>query len=218
MADRGKFITFEGIEGTGKTTQCALLCDYLRGHGIDIVETREPGGTSLGESIRALLLSPEAEGPTARAELLLFLAARSQLVTQIIAPALKAGKWVVCDRFSDATVAYQGYGRGIDVEIVKTLNDFATGGLKPDKTFLLDLDVETGIKRAVSGKKEFAGSHVGDRMESEDIEFHRRVRRGYLELAEQEPERITTTSVFGSVEEVHDTIVSLIEHFFAKAK
>jgi dTMP kinase len=218
MADRGKFITLEGIEGTGKTTQCALLCDYLRGHDVEVVETREPGGTSLGESIRPLLLSPETDGPSARAELLLFLAARSQLVTQVIVPALEGGKWVVCDRFSDATVAYQGYGRGINVEAVKSLNEFATGGLRPDRTFLLDLDVETGIGRAVTGKREFAGSGVGDRMEKEDIEFHRRVRRGYLELAEQEPERITKTHVFGSIQDVHKAIVSLIEPFFAKAQ
>jgi dTMP kinase len=218
MVDRGKFITLEGIEGTGKTTQCALLCDYVRGHGVDVVETREPGGTSLGESVRKILLSPEGDGPSAQTELLLFLAARSQLVTEIILPALEAGKWVVCDRFSDATVAYQGYGRGIDIEAVKHLNEFATGGLRPDRTILLDLDVETGIERAVTGKREFAESGDGDRMEKEAIEFHRRVRKGYLELADQEPERITKTLVFGSIEEVHRTIVSLIDSFFARAK
>jgi dTMP kinase len=218
MADRGKFITLEGIEGTGKTTQCALLCDYLRAHDIDVVETREPGGTSLGESIRKLLLSPEADGPSARPELLLFLAARSQLVTDVILPALEAGKWVVCDRFSDATVAYQGYGRGINVEAVKSLNEFATGGLRPDITILLDLDVETGIERAVAGKREFAGSGDGDRMEKEAIDFHQRVREGYLKLAEQEPGRIKVISVADSIDEIHKTIASLIEPFFARAK
>jgi dTMP kinase len=218
MVNRGKFITLEGIEGTGKTTHCALLRDYLRGHGVDVVETREPGGTSLGENIRKLLLSPEGEHPSARSELLLFLAARSQLVTQIILPAIEAGKWVVCDRFSDATVAYQGYGRGIDVKAVESLNEFATGGLKPDITILLDLDVETGIERAIAGKREFAESINGDRMEKEAIEFHRRVREGYFRLAEREPGRIKIISVDNSIEEIHKTIATLVEPFFARAR
>jgi dTMP kinase len=215
--ERGKFITLEGVEGTGKTTQVALLCDYLRGHDVDVVETREPGGTPLGESARRLLLEPGDDAPSARAELLLFLAARAQLVARVIMPALEAGKWVICDRFSDATIAYQGYGRGLDVEAIKSLDEFATGGLSPDRTILLDLDVETGITRAVAGKKEFGGAGRGDRMESEDLKFHRRVRDGYLSLAEQEPGRIRTIQVSGSIEDVHESIVTLIEPFFAKA-
>lgn len=221
MTSRGRFITLEGVEGTGKTTQCALLCDRLRGRGIDVVQTREPGGTPLGENVRRLLLAPGGDGPSAGAELLLFLAARAQLAAEVIVPALEAGKWVVCDRFSDATLAYQGYGRGIDVEAIKSLNEFATGGLRPDRTILLDLDVEAGIERAVAGKKEFdggGGSGRGDRMENEDLEFHRRVREGYLTLAEQEPERIKTVRVSGSIEDIHELIVTLIEPFFAKAK
>lgn len=218
MADRGKFITLEGIEGTGKTTQCGRLCDYLRAHDIDVVETREPGGTSLGESIRGLLLSPNADGPSTQSELLLFLAARSQLVTEVILPALGDGKWVVSDRFSDATVAYQGYGRGIDVEVVKSLNEYATGGLRPDRTILFDLDVETGIERALAGKGEFPGSGDGDRMEKEAIDFHQRVREGYLEIAKQEPGRIKVISVADTIDEIHKTVVSWIEPFFARAK
>jgi dTMP kinase len=217
-AERGKFITLEGVEGTGKTTQVALLCDYLRGHDVDIVETREPGGTPLGENARRLLLEPGDDIPSAQAELLLFLAARAQLMARVIIPALDAGKWVVCDRFSDATIAYQGYGRGLDVETIKSLNEFATRGLSPDLTILLDLDVETGITRAVAGKKEFDGGKPGDRMENEDLKFHRRVRDGYLSLAEQEPGRIRTIQVAGSIEDVHELVVSFIEPFFAKAK
>jgi len=216
---RGKFITLEGVEGTGKTTQCVLLCEYLRRQEIDVVETREPGGTPLGEQVREILLSPGVSAPpSATSELLLFLAARVQLVTEIIVPALDSGKWVVCDRFSDATLAYQGYGRAIDIEAIRKLNETATGGLKPDLTLLLDLDVEIGIRRAVGGKKEFSGSKNGDRMEMENTEFHRRVREGYLELAEKEPGRIKTIPVTGSIEEVHRTIVSLIEPFLVKAK
>jgi dTMP kinase len=218
MADRGKFITLEGIEGTGKTTQCALLCDYLRGHGIDVVETREPGGTSLGEEIRRLLLSPEGEGPGIEAELLLFLAARAQLVKQVIVPSIEAGKWVICDRFSDATLAYQGYGRGIDPEAVRKINEVAVGGIRPDKTILLDLDVETGIRRAVAGKAEFSSSKSGDRMEKEDKAFHRRVREGYRLLAGQDPGRIVMVSVTGSIEDVHGVVVSHIDPLLAKKK
>ncbi len=214
MNDRGKFITLEGVEGTGKTTQCALLCDYLRGREIDLLETREPGGTRLGEDIRPLLLAPADHGPCAEAELLLFLAARAQLAAEAIRPALDCGKWVVCDRFSDATLAYQGYGRGVDLDAIRRLNEFATGGLKPDVTILLDLDVETGIRRAIEGKKEFCGN--GDRMEKESAEFHRLVRKGYLQIAEQEPDRIRTIQVTGSIQEIHETIVSLVEPFLVK--
>ena len=216
MNDRGKFITLEGVEGTGKTTQCALLCDFLRGHGIGVLETREPGGTSLGEEIRRLLLSPADSAPTAMSELLLFLAARAQLVSEAIVPALDSGMWVVCDRFSDATFAYQGRGRGMDIDAIRRLNEIATGGLKPDVTILLDLDVETGIRRATAAKKEFSGGLGGDRMEMEDAGFHRIVRDGYLELAQREPERIKTIPVTGSIEEVHKEIVSLLEPFLIR--
>ena len=217
--ERGKFITLEGVEGTGKTTQCALLCDYLRARDVDILETREPGGTPLGESIRKLLLEPGDDAPSVRAELLLFLAARAQLVARIIMPALEAGKWVLCDRFSDATIAYQGYGRGLDVEAIKNLNEFATAGLKPERTILLDLDVETGITRALTAKKEFDGYARGDRMENETLKFHNRVRDGYLALAEKEPGRIRTIPVSGSIMDVHKLVVSLIEPFvLARAK
>ncbi|RJP21993.1 MAG: dTMP kinase [Candidatus Abyssobacteria bacterium SURF_5] len=213
-----KFITIEGVEGSGKTTQAALLADYLRRQGIGLVETREPGGTEVGEQVRQILLSPLSAGLAPMAELLLFLAARAQLVKEVIVPALQSGKWVICDRFFDATLAYQGHGRGIDGKIIRKLNEHATSGLKPDVTFLLDLDIEVGIRRAVSAKREFTGSRGGDRLEQEDKEFHRRVREGYLELARPEPDRVKIIPVSGSIEHVHKIIVSLIEPFLVKVQ
>ena len=218
MSRRGKFITIEGVEGTGKTTQSALLCDYLRRHGIEVVETREPGGTVVGEKIREILLSPANSALTPASELLLFLAARAQQVAGVVVPALESGKWVVCDRFCDATLAYQGRARGLGVETVGKLNEVATGGLNPDMTILLDLDVETGIRRALAAKKEFAESGNGDRMEKENPEFHRRVRDGYLWLAEREPGRIKVIPVTGSIEDVHKIIVSLVEPFLVRTE
>lgn len=218
MDKRGKFITIEGVEGSGKTTQSALLCDYLSTRGIKVVKTREPGGTQVGEKIREILLSPTNCAITATSELLLFLAARAQQVAEVIVPALENGKWVVCDRFCDATLAYQAHARGIESEAVGRLNEIATEGLKPDLTILLDLDVETGIRRAVAAKREFKESENGDRMEKENGEFHGRVRQGYLQLAKREPGRIKVIPVTGSIEDVHETIVSLVEPFLIKAK
>ena len=218
MGKRGKFITFEGVDGSGKTTQSALLCSYLRQKGADVVETREPGGTGLGEKIREILLSPSNSTLTETSEILLFLAARAQQVAEVIMPSLGQGRWVVSDRFCDSTLAYQGYGRGIDVEAIGKLNDIATGGLKPDITILLDLDAETGIKRAIAEKNEFIDSSDGDRMEKETKEFHILVREGYLELARQEPQRIKVVSATGSIEDVHGSVISLIEPFMVKAK
>jgi dTMP kinase len=217
MDKRGKFITIEGVEGSGKTTQAALLSEYLRKQGIDVVETREPGGTEVGEKIRQILLSPGQSSLTAMSELLLFLAARAQQVAEVIAPALASGKWVVCDRFCDATIAYQGHGRGIETRAIQKTNEIATGGFKPDITVLLDLDVETGISRAVAAKREFADGKHGDRMENEHKEFHRRVRKGYLQLAEQQPDRIKVIPVTGSIEDIHKRIVSFVEPFLVKA-
>jgi dTMP kinase len=217
MDRRGKFITIEGVEGSGKTTQSALLADFLRKRAIDVVETREPGGTDVGERIRQILLSPLHHDLAPMTELLLFLAARAQQVNDIIAPALSSGKWVVCDRFFDATLAYQGHGRGIDIRTIKKLNEVSTAGLRPDLTILLDLDVETGIKRAVSAKREFAAQGAGgDRLENENQDFHRRVREGYLDLARPEPDRIKIIPVTGSIGEVHKIIVSLVEPFLVK--
>jgi dTMP kinase len=215
---RGKFITFEGVEGSGKTTQARLFCETLRKQGLEVVETREPGGTALGEEIRKLLLAHSDSSPTAIAELLLFLAARSQLVGEVVIPAVEAGKWVVCDRFSDSTLAYQGYGRGLDIDATRRMNEIATGGCTPDLTVVLDLDVETGIRRAIEKKGEFSEVAGGDRMEKEAREFHDRVRNGYLDLARQEPDRIKVIPATGSIEEVQRAVNSLLEPFLVMTK
>lgn len=181
---RAPFVTFEGIEGSGKTTQLRLLSDYLRGKGIPHRTTREPGGTPLADEIRRLLLSSREEGIFPETELLLYEAARAQHVRAIILPALASGEAVLCDRFIDATSVYQGFSRGIGAGRVEDLNAFASAGLVPDLTFLVDVDPETGFRR-LRGR----GTRP-DRMESEGIAFHRKVREGYLRLREAHPGRI----------------------------
>lgn len=180
----GRFITFEGIEGSGKSTQLAWLLARLRADGWPVRETREPGGTALGEGLRRLLLSREPEPMTAEAELFLYLAGRAEITRAVIRPALARGEVVVCDRYADSTLAYQGYGRGLDLERVRDLNRLATGGLVPDLTVLLDLPVAEGLARL-----EPRGSGAQDRIEAEDPAFHRRVRDGYLAAAAAEPAR-----------------------------
>lgn len=179
---RGCFVTFEGGEGSGKSSQIARLTQTLREHGIDPLVTREPGGTPLAESIRALLLE-SGSPPTALAEALLMEAARADLVARVIRPALEAGRVVLCDRYADSTLAYQGGGRGIDAATLERLNQLATGGLEPDLTILLDLEVETGIRRRESN------SGTTNRLDREPLEFHRRVRERYLDLAQGHPGR-----------------------------
>ena len=184
----GKFITFEGPEGGGKTTHIRLLADFLRERGIDVTLTREPGGTPTGEAIRRLLQHDGAgESPTDRTEVLLFLASRAQHVERLIRPALDAGKWVLCDRFDDSTMAYQGYGRGFDLTALRAVNSFATDGLRPDLTVLLDVSPETSRQRLLSRQAETADTP--DRIEREAEAFHVRLRNGFLELARQAPDR-----------------------------
>lgn len=183
---RGLLITFEGIEGSGKSTQAHRLSLGLSACEAGTVLTREPGGSAVAEQIRQLVLTRGSEPVDPRAELLLFLAARSQHVQNKIRPALESGKIVICDRFTDATLAYQGGGRTISDEFLRTLNDWATGGIKPDRTYLIDMPVEIGLARA---RGRSAGSSP-DRFESEGTAFHEAVRRRYLELARLEPERI----------------------------
>ncbi len=179
------FITLEGPEGSGKTSQMAPLAEYLRQGGWEVVVTREPGGTSISDQIRAVLMTMDNTAMHPRTEILLFLAARAQLVAQVIRPALEAGKVVLCDRYADSTLAYQGYGHGFDLDQLRSLLLFATGGLKPDLTFLLDIDIEDGIRRKQSGGSEW------NRMDAYTRSFHQRVRQGYLALADIEPERWT---------------------------
>ena len=197
---QGLFITFEGPDGCGKTTQMKLLAEYFTKNGKEVVLTREPGGKGLGEKVREILLNYGGE-VSDRCESFLFLADRAQNIDIIVNPAVKQGKIVLCDRHIDSTVAYQGYGRGLDIERINMLNNLATNGKKPDLTFVFDVDVETSMKRV--GKEK-------DRMESAGVEFHNRVRQGYLELAKQEPQRIKVIDATKSIEEIHKKVVSLI--------
>lgn len=184
----GKFITFEGPEGGGKSTHIRLLADALAALGIGTVLTREPGGTPLGEAVRGLLQRDDpSSAPVPGAEVLLFLASRAQHVERLIRPALAAGKWVLCDRFDDSTFAYQGAGRGFPLPALKRIDAFATGGLKPDFTLLLDLPPELSRKRLA--EREAATASRPDRIEAEDLAFHTRLRDCFLKLASAEPAR-----------------------------
>ena len=197
----GLFITFEGADGCGKTTQLMLLAKYLKLQGRDVVVTREPGARGLGEKIREILLNYDGE-VSSQAEAFLFLADRAQHIDVIVNPAVKSGKIVLCDRHTDSSVAYQGYGRGLDIKRINMLNNIATGGRKPDLTFVFDIDVETSMKRVGSEK---------DRMESAGMEFFNRVRNGYLEIAKQEPERVKVVNAARSIEDIHKDVVAFYE-------
>ncbi|MBO4709964.1 MAG: dTMP kinase [Kiritimatiellae bacterium] len=196
----GKFITFEGGEGCGKSTQVRRLKDALERRGLKVLLTREPGGTPLAERVRAILKDESDDPPCDRAELLLFLAARAQLVRNVIRPALDAGTWVVSDRFSDSTIAYQGYGRGLPLEVIRAANDFACEGLKPDLTLFLDVDPETS--RARMRGREAATNTSADRIELAGDDFHARIRKGFLEMAAAEGDRIVTIDASGTEDEV----------------
>lgn len=201
---RGKFITFEGGEGCGKSTQVRRLVAALRAEGVEVVVTREPGGTALAEEIRRLLKDFTADEPCDETELLLFLAARAQLVRRVIEPALAAGKWVVSDRFCDSTLAYQGYGRGLDLGVIRTVNDFACAALKPDLTLLLEVSPETSAARMRS--RETATATTADRIELAGEAFHTRLRAGFRALAAAEPERFVTIDANGGEEEVWEAV------------
>lgn len=176
------FITLEGPEGSGKSSQLPDLAEFLSGQGWDVLTTREPGGTPIGDQIRQILMRLDNQELHPRTEILLFLASRAQLVEQVIKPALREGKLVLCDRFGDSTLAYQGYGHGLNLDTLHTMLDFATDKLKPDLTLLLDVDVETGLQRK---RKE----DEWNRLDAYALAFHQRVREGYHELCRQEPER-----------------------------
>ena len=197
----GKFITFEGPEGSGKSTQIRLLAERLGKTGMDVLCSREPGGTPTGEAIRNILQHDAVDEPlAARAELLLFTASRAQLMSQVILPALADGIWVLCDRFIDSTMAYQGFARGMDIDTLDRINDFAVAGRKPDLTILLDLDVERGFERLA--KRYADGSGSADRFEREGRDFHLRVREGYHTLAAREPERFAVVDTDRPIEMV----------------
>lgn len=177
------FITFEGPEGSGKTTQIRLLSDYLRQQGWSVLATREPGGTAIGDQIRACLHDVNNTTMTAAAELLLYSASRAQLVGELIRPALAQGQIVLCDRYADSTLAYQGYGRGLDLAALQQITQFATGGLQPDLTLFLDVDVAAGLARRQLGGDEM------NRLDREAVVFHEKVRAGYFRLSTTDPER-----------------------------
>lgn len=205
------FVTFEGIEGSGKSTAMRLLAAHLQERGHDPVLTREPGGSSLGRSLRPILLDARTCGLSSRAEIHLFLADRAQHVAEIIRPALEAGQTVLCDRFSDSTLAYQGYGRGHDLEHLRLINAQAIGGLAPDLTFLLDLEASEGLERA-GRRNRAAGTVVSEgRFDSESLNFHERVRKGYLALAQAEPERISVIDASRQPEDVLFQCLSALE-------
>ena len=205
----GRFITFEGGEGCGKSTQIRLLADRLRAAGNEVLLTREPGGTALAEKIRSLVREESDDPPNSRAETLLFVASRAQVVENVIRPALASGTWVLCDRFADSTFAYQGYGRGLDLEELKRINSFATGGLEPDMTILLNVSPEVSAKRMRA--REAATNTDADRMEKAGDGFHARLRQGFLELAAAEPERFAVIQADGSVEEVEEAVWNSIQ-------
>jgi dTMP kinase len=203
---RGKFITLEGGEGSGKTTNLAFIKDYLQQHNISVVVTREPGGTALAEKIRYLLLDKDSEVISEHAELLLIFAARAQHIKHVIEPALAQGRWVLCDRFTDATYAYQGGGRNMRISTIEWLENLVQGNLKPDLTVLLDAPVEIGIERArVRG--------AFDRFESEKISFFEHVRRAYLLQAELHPERIKLIQANQPLVDVQRALIDIIRTF-----
>jgi dTMP kinase len=207
-AMRGRFITVEGTEGAGKSSNIDFIRDQLEAQGIDVVLSREPGGTPLAEEIRALLLSPRGESVCQDAELLLMFAARAQHIAALILPALERGSWVLCDRFTDATFAYQGGGRGVDVERIRTLESLVQGSLRPDCTFLLDLPVELGLERARKRS-------LPDRFEQEKQAFFERVRSSYLQRAMAEPERFAVIDAGQNIEQVRHQLLPYLDRLQA---
>ncbi|MCI6590023.1 MAG: dTMP kinase [Lentisphaeraceae bacterium] len=205
---RGKFITLEGPEGAGKSTHLARLAEALRERGIEVLTTREPGGTPLCEAVRGILqFNAAGEAPQTRAEVLLFLASRAQLVAQVIEPALARGTWVLCDRFCDSTFAYQGYGRGLELAQLRALNAFATGGLMPDLTLLLDIPEAESARRLAERKG------PADRFEQEQAAFHRRLAEGFREMAAAEPARFRVIDSSGSEAQTAEQILAAVESF-----
>ncbi len=200
---KGLFITFEGADGCGKTTQLNLLKDYLEQQGKDVVVTREPGAKGLGEHVRKILLNYDGV-VSDRCESFLFLADRAQNIDVIVKPAIEEGKIVLCDRHTDSTVAYQGYGRGLDIDEINMLNNLATGNRKPDLTLVFDVDVETSMKRVGQEK---------DRMEQSGNEFFNRVRNGYLAIAKNEPDRVKVIDSTKSITEVQNEVLKIIENY-----
>lgn len=206
MKENGAFIVFEGIDGSGKTCQMERIKEYLMKCGREVVLTREPGGTVLGEKIRGLLLDPAHHNMDDRCELLLYGASRAQHLAEVIVPALKSGKVVLCDRFYLSTVAYQGYGRGIDLCAIKMMNGIAAAGISPDLTLILDVPAEVGFKRIRENR-----NTPEDRLEQEKQTFFRKVRNGYLQEAADQPDKLIVVNANRDIDAVFDDIVKIME-------
>ncbi len=198
------FITFEGPDGSGKTTQLNLLTETLKGVYPDFIRTREPGGTEIGDQIRSVIMNLKNKSMAPRTEILLFCSSRAQLVEELIRPSLQAGKLVLCDRYADSTLAYQGYGHGLDREELIRLLDFATGGLKPDLTFLFDISAEAGLRRRLVNHDEW------NRMDDYALQFHERVRAGYLEMAAAEPRRWVVIDADREPDVIHKEVTAVL--------
>lgn len=202
----GKFITFEGSEGSGKSTQAALVFEYLKSRKMPVMLLREPGGVKISENIRKLLLDVNNTGMGDECETLLYMAARAQMVKEVLEPQLKSGKIVLCDRFLDSTIAYQGYGNGIDLNTIEQVGNFATRGIAPDLTVLFDIQPEKGLSRT---------NQIKDRIESRSVEYHKRVRNGYLDLSKRDPGRIKVIKVDADKDEIFKRVKVHIDALLA---
>ncbi len=207
MTKKGKFITFEGSEGCGKSTQSKLLSAYLESKGYSVVYLREPGGTKISEKIREILLDAKNHWMSSVCEMLLYMSARAQIVDEVIKPALKQGKIVISDRFLDSTLAYQGYGLGMDINVIKDIGNITTQGIKPDLTVLLDVPLKKGLRYR---------DGVKDRIEQRPLAYHSRVRKGYFQLAKLEPERIKIVKVDEDKTVTRDKIRKLVDNLLEK--
>lgn len=217
MGKKGLFVTFEGVEGCGKSTQVKRLGRRLRGCGVPLLVTREPGGGRIGSAIRKILLDSRNSGISPLTELLLYEADRAQHMAEVIRPALAGGIWVLCDRFMDATEAYQGVARGLSLPFIREMNRVATGGVKPDLTFLLDLPAEIGLARA---RRRNVASNAGtqDRFEREELSFHERVREGYLRIARREKKRFVVIQAHAGETEVATSIYGHVERLIPRGR
>lgn len=213
-----KLITFEGIEGSGKSTQIKLVAEYLMKRNVPVVVTQEPSGTDIGRKIGNILFNREHSHLCAETELFLFCAARSQHVREVIMPALKQDKIVLCDRFSDATYAYQGFGRGLDHKFIRLINDYSAMLLKPEMTLLFDLPVEIGLKRATARNDKLKEPAATDRFERENLEFHRRIREGYLDISRKETLRFRLIDASRDVDVIQEEVRRCIDDFFDETK
>lgn len=210
----GKLITIEGLDGSGKSTQLTLQAEYLRKSGFRVVTTQEPGGTSLGQQVRRVVLHAARDGVVPLAELALMFAARAQHIEQLILPTLQAGDLVLCDRFTDSSVAYQGYGRGVPLEVIQDLESWLCRGVRPDLTLILEIGAHTAARRADNRNR--AASQPATRFEQEDVAFFERVWRGYEEIARQEPERVRVVDGMGNIATVHERVRKAVDEFLKK--